>query len=59
MHRGKNMAALPLALALAFALPPASPDEMKRQAFEVVERNADQMALIGDSLCLNAPVQFR
>jgi hypothetical protein len=37
-------------LALPTLLLAASSDEAKRHAFEVIERNADQMALLGDSL---------
>lgn len=32
------------------ALAAAEPDEQKRSAFEVIDRNAEQLALIGDSL---------
>jgi aminobenzoyl-glutamate utilization protein B len=37
-------------LALPALLLAASPDEAKRHAFETIERNADQIALLGDSL---------
>ncbi len=41
-----------VALCLVFParLLAASPDEMKRHAFETIDRNADQIALLGDSL---------
>src|SRR3989441_1537926 len=41
-----------LALCLAFPalLRAASPDELKQHAFETIDRNADQIALLGDSL---------
>lgn len=47
MIRGAMAAAC---LALPALLLAASPDEAKRLAFEVIDRNAEQIALLGDSL---------
>src|SRR5215470_7468986 len=45
------LALIPLAvLILATAAVAASPDELKKHAFGTIDRNADQIALVGDSL---------
>jgi len=39
-----------LCLVFPVLLRAASPDELKRHAFETIDRNADRIALLGDSL---------
>jgi len=43
-------ASLALCLVFPVLLRAASPDELKRHAFETIDRNADRIALLGDSL---------
>ena len=54
MRKIATLSALPLALILGFLGPAvaraATAEEMKKLASEAIERNADQIALIGDSL---------
>jgi hypothetical protein len=45
-----NATVVALSLVFPALLLAASPDEMKRHAFETIDRNADQIALLGDSL---------
>jgi aminobenzoyl-glutamate utilization protein B len=45
-----NATMVALSLVFPALLLAASPDEMKRHAFETIDRNADQIALLGDSL---------
>ena len=43
-------ASLALCLVFPVLLRAASPDELKRHAFETIDRNADRISLLGDSL---------
>jgi len=43
-------ASLALCLVFSVLLRAASPDELKRHAFETIDRNADRISLLGDSL---------
>jgi hypothetical protein len=45
-----NATVVALSLVFPALLLAASPDEMKRHALETIDRNADQIALLGDSL---------